>query len=207
MVTAFSHFSCGSTPAPSVNKPASQPSQPVSLPDNNNNCKGNFKGSRGIATFNVIFPSRFQWRERKHGCDVWSFIWSFEFNSLSGILELRYSLLYLPVFRYACCVLDYFNLHLIWWSFGCLYSSCHVLRKLACSGWGALTVARPDLCPPRFQASKKLLWWVLAMLQSFISLLLKILAGLFVDLADLLPDNIRAQEVEPQAFLERKLVE
>ena len=45
------------------------------------------------------------------------------------------------------------------------------------------------------------------MLQSFISLFLKILAGLFVDLADLLPDNIRAQEVEPQAFLERKLVE
>ena len=44
------------------------------------------------------------------------------------------------------------------------------------------------------------------MLQSFISLFLKILAGLFVDLADLLPDNIRAQEVEP-SFLERKLVE
>ena len=45
------------------------------------------------------------------------------------------------------------------------------------------------------------------MLQSFISLFLKLLAGLFVELADLLPDNIRAQEVEPQAFLERKLVE
>ena len=44
------------------------------------------------------------------------------------------------------------------------------------------------------------------MLQSFISLFLKIFAGLFVDLADLLPDNIRAQEVEP-SFLERKLVE
>ena len=34
----------------------------------------------------------------------------------------------------------------------------------------------------------------------------KSLARLFVDLADLLPDNVRAQEVEP-AFLERKLVE
>ena len=121
-VTAFSHFSCGSTPAPSGNKPAAQPSQPVSLPDNNNNCTGNFKGSRGIATFVVIFPS-FQWREHKHGRDVWLFVWSFEFNALSGILELRYSLLYLPVFRYACCALEYFNLHLIWWSFGCLYSS------------------------------------------------------------------------------------
>ena len=30
----------------------------------------------------------------------------------------------------------------------------------------------------------------------------KITAGLFVDLADLLPDNIRAQEIEPQAFLD-----
>ena len=34
----------------------------------------------------------------------------------------------------------------------------------------------------------------------------KVTAGLFVDLADLLPDNIRAQEIEPQAFLEGKLV-
>ena len=30
----------------------------------------------------------------------------------------------------------------------------------------------------------------------------KITAGLFVDLADLFPDNIRAQEIEPQACLE-----
>ena len=34
----------------------------------------------------------------------------------------------------------------------------------------------------------------------------KITAGHFVYLADLLPDNIRAQEIEPQAFLEGKLV-
>ena len=34
----------------------------------------------------------------------------------------------------------------------------------------------------------------------------KIMAGLFVDLADLQPDNIRAQEIESQAFLEGKLV-
>ena len=34
----------------------------------------------------------------------------------------------------------------------------------------------------------------------------KITAGHFVDLADLLLDNIRAQEIEPQAFLEGKLV-
>ena len=33
----------------------------------------------------------------------------------------------------------------------------------------------------------------------------KITAGLFVDLADLFPDNIRAQEIEPQACFEGKL--
>ena len=37
-------------------------------------------------------------------------------------------------------------------------------------------------------------------------LLTKITAGLFLDLAGLLPDNIRTQEIEPQAFLEGKLV-
>lgn len=39
------------------------------------------------------------------------------------------------------------------------------------------------------------------MLQSFISLFLKILAGLLVDLADLLPDNIRART--PSVFGEK----
>ena len=34
----------------------------------------------------------------------------------------------------------------------------------------------------------------------------KITAGPFLDLAGILPDNIRAQEIEPQAFLEGKLV-
>ena len=35
-------------------------------------------------------------------------------------------------------------------------------------------------------------------------LVTKITAGLFLDLAGLLPDNIRTQEIEPQAFLEGK---
>ena len=34
----------------------------------------------------------------------------------------------------------------------------------------------------------------------------KITAGLFLDLAGLLPDNIRTREIEPKAFLEGKLV-
>ena len=37
-------------------------------------------------------------------------------------------------------------------------------------------------------------------------LVAKITAGLFLDLAGLLRDNIRAQEIEPQAFLDGKLV-
>lgn len=35
----------------------------------------------------------------------------------------------------------------------------------------------------------------------------KIMGGQFIDLADLLPDNIQAQEIEPQAFLEGKLAQ
>ena len=94
-----------------------------------------FKGSHRITTFVAIFPSRFQWWEHKRGCNVWSSHLGFE-NAVSGILEFRYPLLYLPVFRYACCSLVYFNLQLIWWSCGCLFSSCHILCKLACSGSG-----------------------------------------------------------------------
>jgi len=37
-------------------------------------------------------------------------------------------------------------------------------------------------------------------------LVAKITGGQFIDLADLLPDNICAQEIEPQAFLEGKLM-
>ena len=40
-----------------------------------------------------------------------------------------------------------------------------------------------------------MLWCCISFFQKF-----------FVDLADFLPDNIRAQEIEPQAFLEGKLV-
>ena len=36
-------------------------------------------------------------------------------------------------------------------------------------------------------------------------LVAKITGGQFIELADLLPDSIRAQEIEPQAFLEGKL--
>ena len=42
---------------------------------------------------------------------------------------------------------------------------------------GALVVARPELSPLRFQTSTKHLWWVLAMLQSRISLFLKLQEG------------------------------
>ena len=44
-----------------------------------------------------------------------------------------------------------------------------------CLQWlGAVVVAALDLGPPRFQVSTKHLWWVLAMLQSNISLFLKL---------------------------------
>ena len=95
---------------------------------------GNFKGFRAITTFVAIFPSSFQWQEHKHGCSIWSSHLGFKFNTVSCIFELRYALLYLPVFRYAYCSLVYFKLQLIWWSCSCLFSSCHILCKLACTG-------------------------------------------------------------------------
>ena len=140
-VTASSRSSSGSTPAPTVNTPASQPSQPVSLPENNELAQAisrNFKSSCGIAPSVAICPSRFKWREHKHGRDGWSSLLSLDINAASGILQLRYSRPYLSVFRYACCALIYFNLQLTWQSFSCLFSSRHILRQLAYSDWGLL---------------------------------------------------------------------
>jgi hypothetical protein len=37
-------------------------------------------------------------------------------------------------------------------------------------------------------------------------LVTKITAGMFIELADLLAENIKAQEIEPQAFLEGRLL-
>ena len=136
-VTASSRSASGSTPAPTVNTPASPPSQPVSLPDNNALAHAI---SRALAEsfLRCCLPSRFKWREHKHGRDGWSSLLGFDINAASGILKLRYSRPYPSIFRYACCALVYFNLQLIWKSFGCLYSPRHVLRQLACSGWGLL---------------------------------------------------------------------
>ena len=160
---------------------------------------GNFKSSHRISTSVAIFPSRFKWCEHKHGRDVWSSLLGFEFNAVSGILELRYSLLYLPVFRYACCALVYFILQLIWQSFVCLHSPSHVLRKLVVVGGscGSVTGSESSTFPNLNKA------FVVGPGYASVpyKLVCKITAGLFVDLADLLPENIRAEEIEPQAFL------
>ena len=40
---------------------------------------GNLRSSRGIAPSVAIFPSRFKWRELKHGRDVWFSLLAFDF--------------------------------------------------------------------------------------------------------------------------------
>ena len=177
-------FYYGSTLAPPVNTPVSPPIQPVSLPYNNNNSTGNFKGSRGIAPFIAIFPSRFQWWEHKHGRDVCSFV--------------------LPVFRYACYALAYFNSS---------FAGPLVVSTLPATSSTPLPVVVGGSCggttrsvSSMFPSLNKAFVVGLSYAPVLYKLVSKNLAWLFVDLADLLPDNVRAQEVEPQALLERKLV-
>ena len=163
-VTVSWHSGSGSTQAPLVNTPASPPSQPVSLPDNN---------SLNLTTFIAIFPSRFKWWEHKHDRNIWSSLFSFKFNAFSGILELQYSLLCLQSSG-TLVVASFISTHS---SFGGPWLSLLSLPRppQTCLWWlGGLVVAWLDLSPPHFQTSTKFLRWFLAMLQSRISLFLKL---------------------------------
>lgn len=90
--------------------PVSPPSQPVSQPENNSLAQAISMALAESLPSLLSSSSRFQWRERKRGHDICSAQLGFKFNTVSSILELWYSLLYLPVFKHACCALTYFNL-------------------------------------------------------------------------------------------------
>ena len=153
----------------------------------------------------AIFPSRFKWRKLKHGRDVWSSLLAFDFYAVSGILQLRYpgstfqssGTLVVPSF------ISTYN------SFG----GPSVVSSLPATSSANLPVVAGGSCGgatgTEFSTFPNLN-------KAFVvgpgyapvpyKLVSKITAGLFVDLADVLSDNIRAQEIEPQAFLEGKLV-
>ena len=203
-VTASSHSCSGSTPAPPVNTPASPPSQPVSLPDNNSLAQAFSRVLMDSLPSLLSSLRDYSGGNTNMATASGSFI-SASNSTVSGILELRYSRLYVPVFRYAGCS-----------SFISTYSTLggpsvvstlpalpaeHLPVGVGSSCGGAIAsvsstfpslhktfVVSPDYAPVPYK------------------IVFKIMAGFFVDLANLLPDNIRPQEIEPQAFLEWKLV-
>ena len=201
LVTASLSSRSGSTPAPPVNTPASPPSQPVSLPDNNSLAQAISRAlaeslppllpfPRDSSGENTNMPTTFGPLSSASNSML-----SLASTSLGTSCSTMQSLgtLAVPSFisTYRSC--------------GCLYSSRHVLRQLACSlGRGSCSgmtgsesstfpnlnkafVVGPNYAPVPYK------------------IVSKITAGLFVDLADLFPDNIRAHEIQPKACLEGKL--
>ena len=171
-VTAFSP----STPAPTVNTPASPPSQPVSLPDTGalaqaisralaeslppllSSLRDSSGGNSNMASTPVPHSSASTSTQSPASSS----------SGTTGCTSQSSGTLVVP-------------------SFISTYSSSgdpSVVSSLPATSSanlpvvvGALVVARPKLSPLRFQTSTKHLWWVLAMLQSPISLFLKLPQG------------------------------
>ena len=203
-VTASSLSCSGSTPAPLVNTPASPPGQPVSLPDNNSLAQA---FSRALAdSLPSLLSSLRDYSGRNTNEAVMSGTFILGSNSTQspassssvtpGSTSQSSGTLVVPSFISTYSTLG----SPLVVSILPASSTEHFPVVVGGSCGGAI-----HLCP-RFQVSTKLSWWVLAMLMSRIRLFLKLRQGFFLDLANLLPDNIRAQEIKPQAFLEGKLV-
>ena len=180
-VTASSPSSSGSTLAPTVNTSASPPSQPVSLPDTNALAQAI---SRALA--DSLPPLLSSLRDSSGG------------NSNTAAASVPLSSTSTSTQSPASSSsstpgsTSQSSGTLVVPSFISTYSSSggpSVVSSLPATSSASLpVVVGPGYAPVPFK------------------LVSKITAGLFVDLADLLPDNIRAQEIEPQAFLEGKLV-
>ena len=168
-VTTSSRSASGSTPAPTVNTPASPPSQPVSLPDNSALAHAI---SRALAEsfLRCCLSSRFKWREHTHGRDGWSSLLGFDINAASGILKLRYSRPYPSIFRYAYCAL-------VISTYSSFESPSAVSTLPAMSSANLPVVGGSCGGPTGTESSTKHLWWALVMLQSRISLFVRLQQG------------------------------
>ena len=204
-VTASSPSSSGSTPAPTVNTPASPPSQPVSLPDTNalaqaisralaeslppllSSLRDSSGGNSNTAAASVPLSSTSTSTQSPASSS----------SSTPGSTSQSSGTLVVP-------------------SFISTYSSSggpSVVSSLPATSSANLPVVVGGSCGGATGTESSTLP---NLNKAFVvgpgyapvpfKLVSKITAGLFVDLADLLPDNIRAQEIEPQAFLEGKLV-
>ena len=204
-VTASSHSRSGSTPAPPVNTPASPPSQPVSLPDNNSLAQA---FSRALAD---SLPSLLSSLRDYSGGNTNMAEMSGSFISASTSTQSLASLSSVtPVST------SQSSGTLVVPSLISTYSTLggpSVVSTLPASSAEHLPVGAGGSCGGAIASVSSTFP---SLYKAFVvgpgyapvpyKIVYKIMAGLFVDLADLLPDNIRAQEIEPQAFLEGTLV-
>ena len=204
-VTASSPSSSGSTPAPTVNTPASPPSQPVSLPDTSalaqaisralaeslppllSSLQDSSGGNLNMAATPVPLSSASTSTQSPASS---SSVTPGSTSQSSGTLVVpsfisTYSSSGGPSVVSSLPATSSANLPVV------VGGSCGGATGTESSTFPNLNkafVVGPGYAPVPYK------------------LVSKITAGHFVDLADLLPDNIRAQEIEPQAFLEGKLV-
>ena len=189
--TASSRSGSGSTPAPPGNTPTSPPSQPLSLPDNNSLAQAIWR-----ALAESLPPLLSSLRDSSGGNTNMAAT-SGPLSSTPGPTSQSSGTLVVP-------------------SFISTYSSFggpSIVSTLPATSSTNLPIVVGGSCGGA-TGSESCTFPNLN--KAFVvgpgyapvpyKLVSKITAGLFVDLADLLPDNIRAQEIEPQAFLEGKLV-
>ena len=136
-VTASSHSGSDSTPAPPLNTPASPPSQPVSLPDNNSLAQAI---SRALVE---LLPSLLSSLQDSSGGSTNMAATSGLLSSASNLTQSQASLSSSTPCSTSSLQVRLLCPHLFQLTsplgvLGCVYSPCHVLRQLACSGWGLL---------------------------------------------------------------------
>ena len=204
-VTASSLSRSGSTPAPPVNTPALPPSQPVSLPDNNSLTQA---FSRALAD---SLPSLLSSLREYSGGNTNMAATSGSFISASnstqspassssvtpGSTSQSSGTLVVPSFISTYSTLGGPSVVSILPA-----SSAEHLPVVVGGSCGGAIASVSSTFPSLYKA------FVVGPGCAPVpyKIVSKITAGLFVDLADLLPDNIQAHEIESQAFLEGKLV-
>ena len=197
-VTASSRSGSGSTPAPPGNTPTSPPSQPLSLPDNNALAQAIWR-----ALAESLPPLLSSLRDSSDG--------NTDMATTSGPLSSTSTSTQSPASSSSGTPgpTSQSSGTLVVPSFG----GSSIVSTLPATSSTNLPVVVGGSCggatgseSSRFPNLNKALVVGPGYAPVPYKLVSKITAGLFVDLADLLPDNIRAQEIEPQAFLEGKLV-
>ena len=204
-VTASSLSCSGSTPAPLVNTPASPPSQPVSLPDNNSLAQA-FSRALADSLPSLLSSLRdYSGRNTNEAATSGTFISGSNSTQspassssvTPGSTSQSSGTLVVPSF-----ISTYSTL-----------GSPSVVSTLPASSTEHFPVVVGGSCGGAIAPVSSTFP---SLYKAFVAgpgyahvpykIVSKITAGLFVDLANLLPDNIRAQEIEPLAFLEGKLV-